>query len=43
MIKPVKFIPCNESSQIYTYQRTNKKAKHIDLTTATTSKKSTKK
>ena len=24
--KPVKFVPCNEDSQVYSWQRTNRKA-----------------
>ena len=26
-----RFIECDENTQVYSFQRTNKKAKHIDL------------
>lgn len=27
----MKFLPCDEDSQIYSFSRTNKKATHVDL------------
>jgi hypothetical protein len=29
--KKVKFIPCDEFSQTFSFQRTNKKARYVDL------------
>jgi hypothetical protein len=36
-----KFIPCDESSQIYSFQRTTKKAKQVDLNVNTKYKPNT--
>lgn len=29
--KPVRFIACDENSQTFNWQKTNKKAKHVDV------------
>ena len=39
--KKVKFIPCDEFSQTFSFQRTNKKAKHTDLNVNTKYKPNT--
>lgn len=30
-VNKMKFVPCDEDSQIYSFSRTNKKANHLDL------------
>lgn len=30
-VNKMKFIPCDEDSQIYSFSRTNKKSNHLDL------------
>ena len=36
----MKFLPCDEDSQIYSFSRTNKKSTHIDLNVKETKFKS---